>query len=99
MFEVDQRAIEAAGATLRGCAEELHATAQRTGRALELVGAAGGAGHLASSAAAAARQWRNGLSEYAEAGAAVARATEQAALAYQLMELATSRALTPVVVP
>lgn len=99
VFEVDQRAIETAGATLRGTAEELRHTAQRVGRALELVGAAGGSGHLASSAAVASRQWRDGLREYAEVGAAVGRATEQAALAYQLMELATSRALAPVVDP
>lgn len=98
-FEVDTRAIDTAGSTLRGTADELREAAHRVSRALELAGSAGGCGALAASGAAAARQWRDGLEVYAEAGAALARATEQAALAYRLVELQTSRALTPVVLP
>ncbi|WP_256838667.1 hypothetical protein [Ornithinimicrobium faecis] len=98
-FEVDARAIDSAGATLRGTAEEMRQAADRIGRALQLAGGAGGSGALAASGAAAARQWRDGLQTYAEAGAALSRATEQAALAYRMVELQTSMALTPVVAP
>ena len=98
-FEVDAQAIDAAGATLRGTADEVREVAHRVGRALELAGSAGGSSALAASGTAAARRWRDGLETYAEAGAAVARATGQAALAYRLVELQTSRALTPVVLP
>lgn len=98
-FEVDAQVIDSAGTTLRGTADEMRQAAHRIGRALELAGRAGGSGTLASSGAAAAQHWRDGLETYAEAGAALARATEQAALAYRLVELQTSQALTPVVTP
>ncbi|WP_114906140.1 hypothetical protein [Ornithinimicrobium murale] len=98
-FEVHPDVVDSSGTTLRSAAEEMRQAAQRVGQALQLAGGAGGAGSLVATGSLAARQWRDGLVGYAEAGVAVARATEQAALAYRLVELQTSQVLTPVVAP
>jgi len=85
-FEVDPRALDAAATTLRTVAEELHHLVGQVGGALQVAAGAGGSAALESTGAAAARYWSGGLEEYAEAGAALSRATTQAALLYDLVE-------------
>lgn len=98
-IEVDTRVLESAAATDRMAGETLREVAQRVGNALVLVGSAGGSPALAGAATEAARQWRAAVEGYAEVGATLGRATEQAAAAYRLMEFQTARVLTPVVFP
>lgn len=95
-FEVDTGALEASATTIRTTAEEMRRLAQRIGGALNLAGGAAGTAGMQASGAAAARLWSGGLEQYAEAGAALSRATEQAALLYDLMEFSARGRFTPV---
>lgn len=98
-FEVEVATIEITATTLRSSAEEMRAAAHRIGGAMQVAGSAGGSAALASAAATAAGQWVSRLERYADAGLALSRATAQAALAYELIELQASGRLTPVVRP
>ncbi|MCK0111273.1 hypothetical protein MWU75_03855 [Ornithinimicrobium sp. F0845] len=98
-FEVDPRALDTAATTFRSTAEELRHLAHQVGGALHLAGSAAGSAALESSGAAAARMWSGGLEQYAEAGAALSRATEQAALLYDLVEFSARGRFIPVVHP
>lgn len=97
--EVDTGALESSASTLRTTAEELRHLAQRIGGALTLAGGAAGTAGMQASTAAAARLWSGGLEQYADAGAALSRATEAAALLYDLMEFSARGRFTPVVHP
>lgn len=98
-FEVDPRALDTAAMTFRSTAEELRHLAQQIGGALHLAGSAAGSAALGASGAAAARIWSGGLGEYAEAGAALSRATAQAALLYDLVEFSARGRFVRVVHP
>lgn len=97
--EVNPDAVDAAASTIRSTCEELARVADQVGRALAMVGGAAASTTVAATGQAAARAWSGGLHGYADVGAELARATQRAAQAYDLVEAVARHRFTPAVLP
>ncbi|MDQ3359807.1 MAG: hypothetical protein M3424_07700 [Actinomycetota bacterium] len=94
-FTVDPERVALAAREIADLSAGLESSAEGVARALRLVAAACGDELLEGAASSAGRQWGCGLADVGESARAVARATEFAAQAYQLVEARARGGFTP----